>query len=408
MQVMKRWGELGLLARWRLWHANDRSLARAAQLHNARVARWAAPFCAALAWLAFAAAALDGLNSERHQGPVPPQPLILIVHAVAGLTLTTLAINARPRHARPMSPWRDGPHVLLAAAVLVWTALAGGLDRTGQGHASAFLLGALGSVIGLRLPPRRWAVLLAAGATTGILALLQTASAGPLAQDGTVLVLGAALCWVAAVVLWDAFLRLNQQQAALDQAQQSLASQQRELLRLTRLDGLTQLYNRRTFVELAEQELARARRQRLHTSIVLLDVDWFKRINDTWGHPAGDAVLKHLAAVASASVRSTDLIGRLGGEEFIVLLPATPPVSARILAEKLRVAVAERPLHWQNQRIECSISLGVAGTHPQHACDFDTLYSQADAALYQAKAQGRNRVVLASPGGLKPGCGRGG
>jgi len=165
-----------------------------------------------------------------------------------------------------------------------------------------------------------------------------------------------------------------------------------ELLHTARLNGLTGLYNRSTFVELTRQELARAQRQGSATSILLLDLDLFKHVNDTWGHPAGDAVLKNVAAVANNSVRSTDLVGRLGGEEFIILLPNTTMDAARKLAEKLRANLQRTPTAWEQGLIHSTVSVGVASTTAAENRDFDHLYTSADKALYTAKEKGRNRV----------------
>lgn len=198
--------------------------------------------------------------------------------------------------------------------------------------------------------------------------------------------------WVLSLLLWRNFTTLKLYQEQLESASTELQTRQRELQRLTRLDGLTGLYNRNTFVELTNQELARAQRQGSATSILLLDLDLFKHVNDTWGHPAGDAVLKNVATVANSSVRSTDLVGRLGGEEFIVLLPNTSADSAHKLAEKLRANLQRSPTPWEKGRINSTASIGVASTTAAENRDFDHLYTSADKALYTAKEKGRNRV----------------
>jgi diguanylate cyclase (GGDEF)-like protein len=198
---------------------------------------------------------------------------------------------------------------------------------------------------------------------------------------------------VLSVTLWRQFATLTLQKLQLESVNAELQMKQTELQRLTRLDGLTGLYNRNTFVELTQAELARAQRQGSSTSILLLDLDFFKRVNDTWGHPAGDAVLKNVAAVANRTVRATDLVGRLGGEEFIVLLPQTSLEAARRLAEKLRANLEQSAIAWDGQRITSTASFGLASTTAAEHLDFDHLYNQADKALYMAKERGRNRVV---------------
>jgi diguanylate cyclase (GGDEF)-like protein len=201
------------------------------------------------------------------------------------------------------------------------------------------------------------------------------------------------MAWALSFLLWRNFTTISLQQAALEKANTELQHKQRELQRLTRLDGLTGLYNRSTFVEVSRQELARAKRQASNTTILLLDLDFFKRVNDTWGHPAGDAVLKNVAFIANNTVRATDLVGRLGGEEFIILLPNTSLEAARGLAEKLRANMEHHPTPWENTAITTTISIGLASTSAAENRDFDLLYTAADKALYQAKERGRNQVV---------------
>ena len=201
------------------------------------------------------------------------------------------------------------------------------------------------------------------------------------------------LAWCLSLLMWRNFTTVTLQQAQLEKINTELQVQQKALLRLTRLDGLTGLYNRSTFTELTRQELARAKRQGSATTLLLLDLDFFKRVNDTWGHPAGDAVLKNVAAVASNSVRSTDLVGRLGGEEFIILLPNTSLTAARKLAEKLRANLEMTPTVWEQTRITTTVSIGLASSTAAEEYDFDHLYTQADKALYTAKDKGRNRVI---------------
>jgi diguanylate cyclase len=199
--------------------------------------------------------------------------------------------------------------------------------------------------------------------------------------------------WALSVLLWRKFITITLQQAQLEKVNTELQSKQRDLERLTRLDGLTGLYNRKTFVELTESELVRAQRQGSATALLLLDLDHFKRVNDTWGHPAGDAVLKNVASVVSQTVRSTDLVGRLGGEEFIILLPATTALAARKLAEKVRARLEAHPTQFERATIAATASIGLAGTTVAEKRDFDSLYNDADKALYMAKQRGRNQVV---------------
>lgn len=206
--------------------------------------------------------------------------------------------------------------------------------------------------------------------------------------------LAAAVAWALSVWLWRLQTLVALRERQLREASQTLEQHQRDLERLTRRDGLTGLFNRHTFTKLTEKELARARRLGTATSVLLIDLDFFKRVNDTHGHPAGDAVLKHVARVLSESVRTTDLVGRLGGEEFIVLLPATVSGAARILADKLRTRVQAQVPQWEGTPIPTTISIGLSAAAPTAGLTFETLYAKADAALYEAKKGGRNRVCV--------------
>lgn len=164
-----------------------------------------------------------------------------------------------------------------------------------------------------------------------------------------------------------------------------------ELRRLATTDVLTGLANRRHFLERAAQELGRVRRYGTPSAFIMLDIDHFKRINDTWGHATGDAVLRSIAGVLGGALRETDLVGRLGGEEFAVLLPETDLDAALGLAERLRVAVTEATVEADGEILHFSASFGVTLLHADDET-VDMPMARADAALYAAKFAGRNRV----------------
>lgn len=172
------------------------------------------------------------------------------------------------------------------------------------------------------------------------------------------------------------------------------ASYHDELYRLSTLDALTQLYNRRYFQEALDREVASARRYGRPISLVVFDVDHFKRCNDSFGHPAGDAVLREVARKLRERIRAADVASRTGGEEFSVILPDVEAQGAGRFAESLRQAIADTVVQHEHHRIQVTISLGVAqlGALPENSAD---LVRQADRRLYLAKNSGRNRVVLA-------------
>lgn len=164
-----------------------------------------------------------------------------------------------------------------------------------------------------------------------------------------------------------------------------------ELTRTARTDPLTGLVNRRYFMEVLGHEIARSRRYRHQLSLLAIDIDEFKRVNDTWGHLRGDDVLCRVAQVAAEQLRDTDTIGRIGGEEFVVLLPETPPEQAASLAERLRAAVASQVHSAGAAEIRLTVSIGIAELQPRD--DALTLLGRADRRLYAAKRRGRDRVV---------------
>jgi diguanylate cyclase (GGDEF)-like protein len=172
-------------------------------------------------------------------------------------------------------------------------------------------------------------------------------------------------------------------------AQKALEEQLRTL---ATTDGLTGVFNRRHFLELAEAELARAARAERPTSIAMLDLDHFKSINDRFGHHAGDLVLSELAKVLKQQLRGGDVVGRLGGEEFALLLPETAVGSAQATLERLRCAIEAHAfgLHAPDRRV--TISIGLAAQRAGES--LTEVLKRADAALYGAKSSGRNRLVV--------------
>ena len=167
-----------------------------------------------------------------------------------------------------------------------------------------------------------------------------------------------------------------------------------ERMRLTHAsDHLTGIANRRAFFEAAEIELTRWRRQPRPLSLVLLDADHFKAVNDQYGHPAGDAVLRDLAATLSASFRDVDVVARVGGEEFAVLLPSTAAAGALAVANRALAAISARHVEFDGARIAYTVSGGVAAMD-ESVTGLDALMKRADEALYVAKKAGRNRIAI--------------
>jgi diguanylate cyclase (GGDEF)-like protein len=156
-------------------------------------------------------------------------------------------------------------------------------------------------------------------------------------------------------------------------------------------DPLTGLLNRRYFNELSEKEAARSRRHDLVFAVLMLDIDHFKRINDTFGHPVGDVAIKALAQVCNKALRPHDILARYGGEEFILTLPHTDEEGARVVAERIRQTVEEIELATPTGPVRFTVSIGISIYKKD--LPFEQLVGRADEALYKAKEAGRNRVV---------------
>jgi diguanylate cyclase (GGDEF)-like protein len=174
---------------------------------------------------------------------------------------------------------------------------------------------------------------------------------------------------------------------------------ERTLARRATMDALTGTFNRRKIDLCLDEEMQRCRRSGREFSVTMFDIDFFKRVNDTGGHAVGDDVLRAVAAVAKANVRSTDIVGRLGGEEFAILLPETPLSGAVHVADQVRRAIAALALDpWPGHDGKITASFGCASSA---ACGtVQEMLERCDSAVYKAKAAGRNRVALAGPEGV--------
>lgn len=166
-----------------------------------------------------------------------------------------------------------------------------------------------------------------------------------------------------------------------------------EIYRLMTVDGLTNAYNKRFFSEELEKEISRSRRYSRDFSLILFDIDHFKQVNDTYGHLAGDAILRQLAGLIQSRIRRDDSLARIGGEEFGILLPEVAENGAYELAEKLRHLVEDKVFVFEGLKLNITISLGVAQWNPK-ITDPHALIKSADEKLYEAKHSGRNQVKM--------------
>ncbi len=292
-------------------------------------------------------------------------------------------------------------HLLAPLSALVFTAVLSTIDQLVTPNISPFLLGCVFASMLFQLRPSEALVLYGAGYAFFFLAI------GEMQSDPhqlltnrlnglTAVVLGMVL----STVMWSKNTRYVVLQRELGQRNAELLQQQDDLVWLAKRDALTGLFNRREFLRLAEQELQRSQRHATDTSAIMLDLDFFKRVNDVYGHPAGDAVLKHTANCLLSGVRVTDVVARIGGEEFVVLLPQTSVDAAVALAEKLLRSLQQSPAQIASDlKIPVTASFGVGCLPAGHTGSVASLYAAADHALYKAKQHGRNRVEKTPPDG---------
>ncbi|MGW8246875.1 MAG: GGDEF domain-containing response regulator [Acidiferrobacterales bacterium] len=177
----------------------------------------------------------------------------------------------------------------------------------------------------------------------------------------------------------------------LEESQKALAVQ-------ATTDPLTGLRNRRSFFEKAEELVNLHRRYKSELSILMIDIDHFKKINDSLGHDGGDVVLKRFADILISMVREVDIVGRLGGEEFAILLPDTKRLGAAVLAERTRAAIQRTPISYQGQDYSITASIGIASISSEAAGSVSEFIRIADSRLYLAKKAGRNRICVDDEG----------
>jgi len=172
----------------------------------------------------------------------------------------------------------------------------------------------------------------------------------------------------------------------------------RKLRELSITDGLTGLFNHRYFMQTLESEHRRAVRYKRSLALLLLDIDHFKKVNDTYGHPCGDLVLKGFAALLKGCLRSADVAARYGGDEIAVILPETSESKASEVAEKLRRQVEKSSFEWEGNSFSLTCSIGVAAVPETKIDHWNELLDSADKSLYRAKGKGRNNVIAFTPG----------
>lgn len=380
-----------ILGRWR---NENSSVADDATRSNLNRIRFICPVVALLNAAHVAVFLLQLLTSNQGEVNSQWKMALLLAHTCMGITMACCAVVAHQLRYANRTPWGRALAAMVVTLSMAFAIAVVAIDQWVTPNITPFLITCMSTSLALYLRPASAAWIYVAAYAGFFYAMGLTQENGALLLSNRLN--GIAACvmgWALSVLLWRKFTIITRQQRQLETVHAESQLRQKELERLTRLDGLTGLFNRNTFVELSKQELRRAQRQGSATAILLMDLDHFKRINDTWGHPAGDAVLKHVAHMAASTVRSTDLVGRLGGEEFMVLLPNTSLEAARRLAEKLRHRLESTPTAWEGGTITATASIGLAGTTASEKQAFESLYNNADKALYLAKQRGRNQVI---------------
>ncbi len=376
----------------RRWSSEDKLVQEAAYRRNLQVfgvAAWAMVALNLLHVLVFSFLKFDDpvRSAWAHQ--------IVAAHGTMALVMLVTGWLARRAQSLPFS---TGPMRLLpefvTGSVVIWAVVLTLADQAISTSINAYINATIGVAIVLLLQPRSAFAILTIGwcALTWTLGLT-TADPAVLITNRMNATSAYFLAVLVSILLWRRYVQSELLQSKLAETNRQLQLQRDELEKQARRDSLTGLLNRREILRLAEQELTRARRQGSPVALLMLDLDHFKSINDRFGHPAGDDVLRHVAELMTHAIRQTDQVARFGGEEFVVLLPDTSEANALHLASKLRQKLADTPV--ANLGTPVTVSIGLACMAAGSSLSLDALIQHADEALYQAKNEGRNRTVAA-------------
>jgi diguanylate cyclase (GGDEF)-like protein len=360
----------------------------AISLHRLRYLSWVAIPVSALHLLFFAGFE-PSVEFERqwHRAIMMAHTLILVFFLLTSSLATILKTNPNSAAARILCA--AGLTAVLAAGISIAT-----IDQWVTYAVTPYLLACTVAGVLFLISPMLTMVIYPAALLVfwHALALTQTDPSVLLSNrvnglTATGLAMG--LSWM----LWRQVIVSKMQEQQIKAQQEALESSNQKLHELATRDELTGLANRRLFDMMLTQEISALVRSGQHATLLMLDLDHFKRINDEYGHLNGDLLLQELANVLTSGVRAADLCGRWGGEEFVVLLRDTPLRSAADVAENLRKRIADHLFTIAGQHISMTISIGVAELNATADDALQLAYHYADKALYQAKAEGRNRVV---------------
>jgi len=378
--------------------AADAQVAQEVTLGNMRRLQWLLPILLVLMLVLLAAFALQPVQGTEAMQSWRQALLWVYLVVVVWLVFLSMAVWRVARQTEVSGAGRF-LQIVAALGLLLATSVLAALDQWITPNISPYIVGCMSVSLLLLLPPTTSAWLFAIAYAVFFVGLGQTQS------DPTMLLSNRAngfaatvLGFVLSFAQWRSNARYLLLQRELTARNTRLEKQQDDLVWLATRDALTGLYNRREFMRLAELELQRAQRQGGFTSAIVIDLDHFKAINDTHGHPAGDKVLAHVAQCLLGGVRNTDLVARIGGEEFMVLLPQTDIDAAAGLGQKLRGLLRESPpAIGKDRKIPVTASFGIGALPGGNLGSLESLYAAADKALYDAKRLGRDRVERVEP-----------
>lgn len=335
---------------------------------------------------------VDGVRLA--QGVIPAHRgyyYAFLAHAVLlGILVVVLVIYylTRPSSADAVT---RGHAVLLfgfATILLVFCTVSTMIDQAIHGQITVYVIGTMTIAVAMYLPPRVSVPLFTLNHAGFLVAMtfLQPDRATLMSHyvNGTIVMV---LAVVITKLMFDSQRRVFQGMSVIQ-------NQQHELERLAIEDSLTGLYNRRYADSRLAEELERSRRYNRPFSIAMADIDHFKRVNDTYSHQVGDEVLRQLAGLLRAAIRTVDVVTRYGGEEFVIIFPETTEGTAHAVCEKMRSSVERHNWHVIADGLAVTISIGVSGSNADD--DVAGVMRAADDRLYQAKHAGRNRVAIGS------------
>ena len=387
------------IARWLQSMAVDDALvAYEVAVGNMRRLRWLLPTLLVPILLLLAVFSLEsapGPSAQQSWRHAVVQVYVVIAIWLVLLWLGTWHVMRRT----PIAGAMGIVQIVASLGFLLATGLLAVLDQWITPNISPYLLGCMSVSLLLLLPPASSVWLFATAYAFLFVGLGLTQTDSLMLLSNRVNGFGATvLALLLSFAQWRSNARYLLLQRELTLRNATLEKQQGELVWMATRDALTGLYNRREFLRLAELELKRAQRLGGFTSAIVIDLDHFKAINDEHGHPAGDKVLAHVAQCLLDGIRNTDLVARIGGEEFMVLLPQTDIDSATGLGYKLRGLLrAAPPAISRERRIPVTASFGIGSLPGGNQGSVASLYAAADKALYDAKRMGRDRVERVEP-----------